>query len=124
MRDEPCATLAADLSVVVMYLKEIQMCGLWTNTQLLVFVSNCDVSVLQSKFDGFDPSVSCGGVLRRISGAKSPFEASQIARTDWADCVWKAEKKRIGEYPKDTWECFLSAHGMREQMIFDVVGSP
>ena len=110
-----------NLAKVVLYVRRIQSFALWADTQLLSFVKTCDLPALESEFDGISPRSGCGGALGRIAKAKGGFEAYGWARSAWADCVWGAEMKQIGPYPKDAWQCFLSAHGIREHFIADAV---
>lgn len=110
-----------DMSSVVLYVRRIQSFGLWRDTQLLAFEKSGDLSVLESQFDGINPKVSCSKVLDRIRNAEGHAEASHLGRFDWFNCVWHAESKQIGEYPKSAWEKFLSAHGIREHYIEEKV---
>lgn len=118
--DDP-AQYPVELSEVVSYIKRLQSFNLSRNTRLFEFEKGGDVFVLQSQFEGLDPKLSCGTVLDQIAHAKSHAEASQLARFDWANCVWFVEREKIGEYPKGAWEKFLSAYGIREHDVPEVV---
>ncbi len=107
----------ADLSTVVLYVKRIQMFGLWRDTQLLTFEKRGRLPILGSKFEGINPKLSCGTILTRIAKAETRQKRSQLARFDWSNCVWDAEKEQIGPFPKEAWQKFLANHGIREHYI-------
>lgn len=111
----------ADLSEVVAYVKRIQSFALWKETQRLAFVKSGDLSALRSEFEGLDARLSCGTVVDRIGNAGSRAEARKLARFDLANCLWKAEMRQLGEYPKQAWEKFLTNHGIREHYIEDEI---
>ncbi len=121
IRDLDPQQYPADPSKVVVYLRRVQSFGFWANTQLLSFVKTCDLLALQSQFDGVNPKLPCSAALDRIAKAKSgpEPEAYGWVRSDWARCVWEAEMKQVGNYPKDLWNCFLAARGIQEHFVKD-----
>ncbi|MHB8735422.1 MAG: hypothetical protein ACYC6M_08995, partial [Terriglobales bacterium] len=105
-----------ELAPVIAYVKKIQSFALWENTQRLYFAEHFDASVLAAKYDGIDPKIKCGDVLKKIGTASDRVAASQLALS-WRNCVWNANEKRIGAYPTRAWQAFLAAYGIRERYV-------
>jgi hypothetical protein len=106
-----------ELGDVVSYLRRQQSFWLWLDTQKLAFLETGDVGTLQSRFEDIvEPQKSCGEVVRRIRDAKSHKEAWHLACFDWHNCVLDAGDAKIGPYPKQAWQSFLAAYGIREQI--------
>jgi hypothetical protein len=106
----------ADLSRVVLYLRQIQNFSLWANTQQLEFLEKRNVPALESAFQKIDPKKSCGTVLDQIRDTSDKLAAWTLAQHDWYNCVLREELDQIGPYPHKAWESFLSAHGIREHV--------
>ncbi|MGI9101848.1 MAG: hypothetical protein ACR2IF_05320 [Terriglobales bacterium] len=118
-----------ELSPVVLYLKQLQTFWLWKETRKLEFFQTGKISELelpfdQNRSDGLDPKQQCGEVLDKIRAAKQSPNSEVIRTlvvTDWANCVWFAESRRIGPYPFNSWQRFLSAYGIKEHHVEDEV---
>jgi hypothetical protein len=108
-----------DLSKVVLYVRRLQSFGLWRNNRLVAFERSGKVSALESEFEGINPKIACSDTLNRIAHAKSHAEASRLARFAWFNCMTQAAMKHIGPYPRDAWQCFLTAHHIREEMVYE-----
>jgi len=105
-----------EVAPVVAYVKKIQAFTLWENTQRLYFAEHFDASVLAAKYDGIDPQIDCGDVLKKIGTASDHVIASRLAFA-WRNCMWNANQKRIGAYPTRAWQAFLAAYGIRERFV-------
>jgi hypothetical protein len=108
----------ADLSPVVLYLRQIQYFILWADTQQLEFLEKGKVSPLEAVFQRIDPKMSCGTILDQIiRSASDKVDAWNLVQHDWYNCVLREEMKQIGPYPHKAWDSFLSAHGLHEHIF-------
>ncbi len=105
-----------ELAEVVVYLKRVQVFFLWRESQRLAYLRNGNVSVLESRFEDLDPKRACGQVIDQIRGSTNKEDAAKLARGEWANCVWFAQRERLGPYPKHAWQSFLSTYGIQEHI--------
>lgn len=110
-------TYPPELAGIVAYLIRVRRFWLWSETQQLEFIKTGQIAALSGSYDKVDPEVDCTAALQQIQKAKSQAESSHLARFEWSNCVWDAEQKQIGFYPKDQWKAFLASYGIREKIL-------
>ena len=107
----------AELSPIVLHLRQIQEFALWKETQRLAFFQTGNVRQLESNFQKVDPKTSCKAALEQIRRAADKQQAQKLARHDWENCLWEEDRRQIGPYPQKVWDAFLSAYGIRERVF-------
>ena len=98
----------SELSDVVEYLKNLQSFWLWQAQQELAFLNSGKLP--DSEYKGVDLSA-----CRATDSDKPAQQCHQILVT-WHNCVLRAMGKPLGHYPRDRWNAFLNAYGIREHL--------
>ena len=110
-------TYPPELAGIVAHLIRVRRFWLWSETQQLEFIKSGQIAALSGSYDRVDPEVDCAASLQQIREAKSQAESSHLAQFEWSNCVWDAEQKKIGLYPKEQWKAFLASYGIREKIL-------
>lgn len=115
VQDLDPAKFAPELSDVVSYLRRLQSFWLWQGVQELQSLETETSPGLE--FDGIDARQSCAGVSDQIGKAPNREEACKLVVFSWHNCVANAARPYLGTYPRERWESFLQAYGIREERI-------
>ena len=105
-----------ELAPVVSFLRQERELWEWVESRELAYFEGGDATVLSENHGDLSPVRCCPGILDRIRGAKK-IEATRLVRFDWHNCVLRAGRRLIGEYPKAAWEDFLKHYGIKERLI-------
>jgi hypothetical protein len=102
-----------DLRPVQTYLSEIQTFALWRANRTKDFLLTRDTTVLEAPYSGLDVARGCNVVLQKTNHALE-IDRETLVVIDWSNCVWSLEMEKIGSYPRQHWDSFLSSHKIRE----------
>lgn len=98
----------SELSDVVGYLRNLQSFWLWIAQQELAFLK--DGMLPDNEYNGVDLSA-----CRATDFGRPDLQCHGVFFT-WHNCVLRAMSKTLGPYPKDRWNAFLDAYGIREHL--------
>lgn len=115
------ASYPRELRRVVSYLKTIQEDNLFFQSQLLRFVQEGRTESLTTSFDGIDASQQCSAEIVTIRSAPDKDASYRLAYYEWWNCVNRALRAKIGEYPEADWKEFLNRYSIHEELIEDDV---
>lgn len=111
------ASYPPELRSVVSYLKEIQEDELLFQSQLLKFFQDWQTEDLLASFDGIDPARQCSAEITRIHNAPDEQTEYKLAYFGWGNCVNRALRAKVGQYPEVAWKDFLHRYSIREEFI-------
>lgn len=106
------------LKPVVLYLRNVQLYGLWLYNQTLAYAQTCDLTRLEGTYNNIDLGVSCREAVDRIRNPGSGINDVALAHSAWWGCAWAAWHKQYGQYPNEAWYCFMAAHGVQMRYVY------
>ena len=100
---------APELSSVILYLNKLHSFWLWQAGQELAFLKS-----------GRSPDTEFSGVdFSHCQAHPETLPETQLCDQvfySWHNCTNKSVREQLGEYPKQAWEAFLNAYGIRERI--------
>lgn len=107
-------TFPAELSRVILYLRQRQSFWLWQAEQQLAFMERGDKPGLE--WGGINAEQKCGNSVKQFR-AQDPEASCRMVFYDWHNCTLKAIQDRLGPYAKEQWQAFLDAHHLRVKLL-------
>jgi hypothetical protein len=98
----------SELSDVVAYLKNLQSFWLWAAQQELEFLKTGKLP--DNEYDCVDLTA-----CQATASGRPDLQCHKVFLT-WHNCVLRAMSKALGPYPKDRWNAFLDAYGIKEHL--------
>jgi hypothetical protein len=108
-----------ELRPIAHYLERVQQFWLWKETQRLAFYRTWNITELERPYDQINPKSECSTLLDEIAQARDRRQKYQLSQHDWWNCVWDAERVRIGDYPQADWDRFLLHYQIQEKVYVD-----
>ena len=93
------------LRPVAYYLLEKQKFALWRATTVRRYLATSDIRVLDASYADL-PTQGCVELDDRKDIATRRRSVNALI-SDWYNCTWQLESKRIGAYPDPAWQNFL-----------------
>jgi hypothetical protein len=106
-----------ELEAVVAYSRRSLTFSLWLEATKFAYLETGDAAVLARGYDGLEPARLCGSALEEIGRASDVETRYHLVTYKWHNCLNDAFRGRLGPYPRDAWERFLTAHAIREEVL-------
>ncbi|MFQ5656095.1 MAG: hypothetical protein ACE5G5_00970 [Candidatus Methylomirabilales bacterium] len=103
-----------ELELVVSYLRRSLSFSLWLEETRYEFYESSNADILKRKWGDIDPLMVCTATLKEIENATSQLQKYNLAKYKWHSCLNNVFRERLGQYPLESWNQFITTYGIEE----------